>query len=113
MIDKAFLMIIIMEMKCNSDIELRGCSNRRFRRLRTNKCECSSPVPDLCLSKYDYVIAEKEKIDKVAYDLPSFFLKNELNKNEEVLLLKLTGTVVLLPIESNQVKWRKHLKRER
>ena len=44
-------------------------------------------------------------------DLPSFFLQTEEDEDEQIIL-RLTGAVALLLVESDEAKWRKHLKRE-
>ena len=44
-------------------------------------------------------------------DLPGFFLHAERDV-EELILLKLTGTIALLLVESDERKWQKFLVRE-
>ena len=45
--------------------------------------------------------------------MPGFFLQTEDDEEDEPVILKLTGAVALLLVESNLTKWRKHLKREK
>ena len=56
-------------------------------------------------------VIAKEGRDVVTVDLPGFFLQREQDGEEEILL-KLTGAVALLLVESDEEKWKKHVVQE-
>ena len=70
----------------------------------TNKHEVFSPTLDFYLLKYICEVATKEGQDIASVDLLEFFLQIEANDNSKPVILKLTGTVILLLLESNERK---------
>ena len=50
----------------------------------------------------------KKGRDIATIDLPDFFLETEQEK-DSLILLRLTGSVVILSVESDEKKWKKHL----
>ena len=56
-------------------------------------------------------VISKEARDTATVDLQGFFLQTEEDKDEQIIIM-LTGAVALLLVESDNAKWRKHLKRE-
>ena len=71
----------------------------------------SSPTPDFYAFKYVIAVIAKEGRDCATVDLPGFFIQIEQEENSD-LLLKLTGQVTTLLIESDKDKWQKHLRQE-
>lgn len=51
----------------------------------------------------------REGRDIATVDLPGFFLQTDQDK---LILLKVSGVVDLLVVESNSTKWKKHLQKE-
>ena len=76
----------------------------------TDKNEVSSPTPDFYSIKHVCGVAAKEDRDTGTVDFPGFFLQTEANDDDEPLLIKLTGAIALLLVESDIDKWKKHLK---
>ena len=109
--DKALPILMFMIMKRNGDIKSRAVANGSLQRVYTNKDDCSSPTPDYYAFKYVIAVIAKEGRDCATVDLPGFFLQTEQEENSD-LLLKLTGQVTTLLIESDEDKWRKHLRQE-
>ena len=109
--DRALPILMFMIMKRNGDIKTRGVANGSLQRVYTNKDECSSPTPDFYAFKYIIAMIAKENRDCATVDLPGFFLQTEQEENSD-LLLKLTGQVAALLVESDESKWGKHLRKE-
>ena len=109
--DKALPILMFMIMKRNRDLKSRGVANGSLERVYTNKDDCSSPTPDFYAFKYIIAVIAKEGRDAATVDLPGFFLQTEADKDNQ-LILKLTGAVVILLVEADEDKWRKHLRKE-
>ena len=109
--DRALPILMFMIMKRNGDIKTRGVANGSLQRVYTNKDDCSSPTPDFYAFKYIIAMIAKEGRDCATVDLPGFFLQTEQEENSD-LLLKLTGQVAALLVESDEDKWGKHLRKE-
>ena len=92
-------------------LKSRGCANGSYQYVCTEKSKVSSPTPDFFTFKYACAIIAKESRDVATVDLPGFFLQTEM-EGEDKILLKITGAVALLLVESNKQKWRKHLVKE-
>ena len=106
-------LLMLMALKRNVDLKSIGASNDSFQRFCTDKVDCTSQTPDLCALKcVAAAAAEKESRDTATVDLPEFSLQTEANKEDEPLIIKLTGAVALLLVEYDEIKWRKHLRRE-
>ena len=102
-------------MKRNGLLKSRGVANGSLQRLYTNKDDCSSPTPNFYAFKYMIAVVAKEGRDCATVDLPGFFLQTEQEKTDDKskeLLLKLTGAVAILLVESDKEKWRPHLNKE-
>ena len=113
--DRALPILMFMIMKRNGMLKSRGVSNGSLQRLYTNKDDCSSPTPDFYAFKYITAVIAKEGRDCATVDLPGFFLQTEQEKTDDKdkeLLLKLTGAVAILLVESDADKWKQHLQKE-
>jgi hypothetical protein len=106
--DKALPILMFMVLKRNGSLKTRGCANGSVQRLYTNKEDVSSPTPDFYAFKFVCAVIAREGRDAASVDLPGFFLQTD---QDELILLKVTGAVALLLVESDQ-KWRKHLRKE-
>jgi hypothetical protein len=106
--DKALPILMFMVLKRNGLLKTRGCANGSVQRLYTNKEDVSSPTPDFYAFKFVCAVIAREGRDVASVDLPGFFLQTD---QDELILLKLTGAVALLLVESDP-KWRKHLRKE-
>ena len=100
-----------MVMKRSDDLKTRGCTNRSYQRAHYGKYENSSPTPDFCTFKHICSIIAREGRDTATAYLPGLFLQTE-HKGDERSLLKLTGEVALLLVESDPIKWEKYLRRD-
>ena len=100
-----------MIMKRNGNVKTRGVARGDLQRVYTNKEDCSSPTPDFYAFKYIIALIAKEGRDCATVDLPGFFLQTEQEEDSD-LMLKLTGQVAALLVESDEQKWAKHLKQE-
>jgi len=109
--DKALPILMFMVKKRNGDIKTRGCANGSVQRIYTDKNSVSSPTPDFYAFKYVCTVIAKEGRDVATVDLPGFFLQTDQDGEEEILL-KLTGAVALLLVESDEEKWKKHVVQE-
>ena len=109
--DKALPILMFMIMKRNGDIKSRGVANGSFQRVYTDKADCSSPTPDFYAFKYIVAVIAKEGRDCGTVDLPGFFLQTDQDK-DATILLKLTGSVAILLVETDPIKWKKHLVKE-
>lgn len=98
-------------MERNRDFKSRGVSNGSLQRLYTNKDDCASPTPDFYAFRYIIAMIAKEGRDCATVDLPGFFLQTEADENDP-LILKLTGAVAILLVESDEEKWRPNLQKE-
>ena len=107
--DKALPILMFMIMKRNGSLKSRGVANGSVQRLYTNKEDVSSPTPDFYSFKFIAAIIAKECRDAASVDLPGFFLQTD---QEERILLKVTGAIALLLVESEPGKWKKHLRQE-
>jgi hypothetical protein len=107
--DKALPILMFMVMKRNGLLKTRGCANGSVQRLYTNKEDVSSPTPDFYAFKFIAAVIAREGRDVASVDLPGFFLQTD---QDEKILLKVTGAVALLLVESEPDKWRKHLRKE-
>ena len=72
------------------------------------KIGCISPVPGNFSFKHIHSAIEKEERDVTTVYFPVFFLYIE-SKDEDSLFLKMSGSVALFLLESDQNKWRKHV----
>jgi hypothetical protein len=106
--DKALPILMFMVLKRNGLLKTRGCANGSVQRLYTNKEDVSSPTPDFYAFKFVCAVIAREGRDAASVDLPGFFLQTD---QDELILLKLTGAVALLLVESDP-KWKKHLRKE-
>ena len=106
--DKALPILMFMVLKRNGSLKTRGCANGSVQRLYTNKEDVSSPTPDFYAFKFVCAVIAREGRDAASVDLPGFFLQTD---QDELILLKLTGAVALLLVESDP-KWKKHLRKE-
>jgi len=109
--DKALPILMFMVKKRNGDIKTRGFANGSVQRINTDKNSVSSPTPELYAFKYVCAVIAKVGRDVATVDLPGFFLQTEQDGEEEILL-KLTGAVALLLVESDEEKWKKHVVQE-
>ena len=109
--DRALPILMFMIMKRNGKVKTRGVARGDLQRVYTNKDDCSSPTPDFYAFKYIIALIAKEGRDCATVDLPGFFLQTEQEENSD-LMLKLTGQVAALLVESDEQKWAKHLKEE-
>ena len=109
--DKALPILMFMVMKRNGEIKSRGVANGSFQRVYTDKADCSSPTPDFYAFKYIVAVIAKEGRDCGTVDLPGFFLQTDQDK-DATILLKLTGSIALLLVETDPIKWKKHLMKE-
>jgi hypothetical protein len=107
--DKALPILMFMVLKRNGLLKTRGCANGSVQRLYTNKEDVSSPTPDFYAFKFIAAVIAREGRDVASVDLPGFFLQTD---QDEKILLKVTGAVALLLVESEPSKWRKHLRKE-
>ena len=101
--NKALPLLMFMVMKRNGELKSRGCTNGSYQRVHTEKSEVSSPIPDFYTFKYICAIIAKELRDVATVDLPSFFFQTEIEEDDKILL-KITGAVALLLVESNPEK---------
>jgi hypothetical protein len=106
--DKALPILMFMVLKRNGSLKTRGCANGSVQRLYTNKEDVSSPTPDFYAFKFVCAVIAREGRDAASVDLPGFFLQTD---QDELILLKVTGAVALLLVESDS-KWKKHLRKE-
>ena len=106
--DKALPILMFMVLKRNGSLKTRGCANGSVQRLYTNKEDVSSPTPDFYAFKFICAVIAREGRDAASVDLPGFFLQTD---QDELILLKVTGAVALLLVESDP-KWKKHLRKE-
>jgi hypothetical protein len=91
-------------------IETRGCANGSVQRLYPNKADMSSPAPDFYALKFITAVIAREGRCVATVDLSKFFLQTD---QDEKILLKVSGAVtLLLVVESEPDKWRKHLRKE-
>ena len=100
--DRELPLLVFMVMKRNDDVKERGVANGSIQILCTDKSECASPNPDLCSLKNVCAVAAKEERDVETVDLPGFFLKNDEDKDEEPIIMELTGSVALLLVEMDE-----------
>ena len=107
--DKALPILMFMVLKRNGSLKTRGCANGSVQRLYTNKEDVSSPTPDFYAFKFVCAVIAREGRDVATVDLPGFFLQTD---QDELILLKVTGAVALLLVESDPNKWKKHLRNE-
>ena len=98
-----------MVLKRNGEIKTRGVANGSVKRVYTNKDDCSSPTPDFYDFKYICAVIALEGRDAATVDLPGFFLQTE---QDELIMLRLTGTVALMLTETDPEKWKRHLRKE-
>ena len=100
---------MFMILKRNRVLKTRGCANGIIQRLYTSKEKVSSPTPDFFAFKFKCDVITREGRNVATVDLPGFFLQTDQDK---LILLKLTGAVALLFVESDPTKWKKHLHEE-
>ena len=105
----ALPILMFMVEKRDGSIKTRGCADGRVQRLWTDSHDVSSPTPAIEALKYVLAICAMEKRDVASFDLPAQFLQTEM---DELLFLKLTGAVALLLVESDPIRWKKHLRTE-
>ena len=106
----ALPILMFMVMKRNKTLKTRGCADGRKQRVWTNPIDVSSPTPANECLRYVLATAALETRDVATYDLPAQFLQTEM---KGFLLLKLTGVVALLLVESDSKRWKPHLRTER
>ena len=70
----------------------------------------SSPTPAVEALKYVLAVIALEDRNAASFDLPAQFLHTDM---EELLHLKITGTLALLVVEYDSDRWSKHLRNER
>lgn len=107
---KALPLLMFMVMKRNGSIKTRGVANGSAQREYVDKLDCASPTPDFNAFKCACAKIAQERRDTTGVDLPGFFLQTEDDDEDNPVILKLTGAVALLLVESDTEKWRKHLK---
>jgi hypothetical protein len=107
--DRALPILMFMVLKRNGDLKTRGVANGSVQRLYTNKEDVSSPTPDYLAFKYLCAVSAMEERNVATIDLPGFFLQTE---QDELIMLRLTGSVAMLLVELDEKKWRKHLRKE-
>lgn len=95
---KAFPVLMLMIVKRNCKIKTRDYSSPTMN-FYSFKCICG--------------MIAKESHNVATVDLPSFFLQVEKDEDAEDLILKITGAEALLLVESDEGKWRKHLRCEK
>ena len=99
--DKASPLLLPMAMKRNGDLKTRGAANGKIQKMHADKSDASSPAPDFNSLKCLYAVFAKEGRDTATADLPGFFLQT---KQEEEVLIKITGAAALLLVESDQTR---------
>ena len=67
-----------------------------------SKEEYSSPTPDFHVLKFSCAIIAREGRDVGSVDLLEIFLQTDINEDDKLMLLKLTGVVALLLVESEK-----------
>ena len=100
--DKALPLLMFMVMKRSGELKSRVCANGSFQWLYMDKSKCTSLMPDFYAFKYICRVIVREKRNMATVDLPGFFLQTERNKDDELIILKLTGAVALLLVESDE-----------
>ena len=88
-------LLMLIVMKSTGELKTRGVTNSSYQWTFSENNENSLPVTDFCTFKHACGMIAKEKRDPAIVGLPGFFLQTEC-KHEELILLKLTGTVALL-----------------
>ena len=53
-------LLMFVMLKINGDLKSRGASNGSFQRVRTDKVDCTSPMPGFYALKHVAEVAEKE-----------------------------------------------------
>ena len=101
--------LMFMVLNRNGKIKTRGVGNGSVQRVYTNKDDCSSPTPDFYDFKYICAVIALEVRDAATVDLPGLFLQTE---QDELIVLRLTGTVALMLTENDPDKWKNHLRKE-
>ena len=99
--DKALPILIFMILKRNGILKTRGCVNGSVQRLYTSKEEVSSPRPDFYAFKIIRAVIARKGRYVVTVDLPDFSFQTDQDK---LILLKVTGAVALLLVESDPSK---------
>ena len=107
--DKALPILMFMILRRNGILKTRGCANGSVQILYTRKEEILSPTPDFYAFKFICTVIAREGRDVTTVDLPGFFLQTDQDKR---ILLKVTGAVALLLVDSDPSKWKKHLQKE-
>ena len=85
-------------MKRNGIIKARGVANGKHQKLYSDS-DLSSPIPDFYAVTCVCGVEAKEDRDAATVDLPGFFLQTEADRDEELIIIKLTGAVALLLVE--------------
>ena len=109
---RAILILMLIVAKRNRIIKSRSVAHSRYQHIYMSREKCSSRTPDFYAFKFIYEVIAKEERDIGSADLPEFFLQRDTDDDNDPMLIKLTGAVTLLLIESDRKKWSKHLKRE-
>ena len=99
--DKALPILMFMVLKRNGLLKTRECTNGSVQRLYTNKADVSSPTPDFYSFKFIAAVIAREGRDVAIVDLPGFFSQTD---QDEKIILKVTGAVALLLVESDSAK---------
>jgi hypothetical protein len=102
--DKALPMLMFIVMKQNGDLKSRSYVNGSFQWVYIDKHEVLLPTLDFYSLKYACGVAAQEEYDIAIVDLLGFFLQTEADENAELVILKLTGIVALLFVESNEAR---------
>ena len=98
-----------MILKRNGILKTRGCANGSIQRLYTSIEEVSSPRPDFYAFKIIRAVIARKGRYVITVDFPDFFFQTDQDK---LILLKVTGAVALLLVESDPSKWKIHLQKE-
>ena len=96
-------LIILTAMKRSGNLKPRGCTNGSYQKICTKKRKCSSTTPDVFSLKHSCGATSKEARAIAIVGLPGFFLQTKRD-DEEQLLLKVTGAVDFLLVESDPTK---------
>ena len=100
---------MFMVLKRNDEINTRGVADGSAQRVYTNKDDYSSPTPDFYAFKDICAVIALEGRYTSTVDLPGFFLQT---KQDELIMLRLTGAVALMITNTEPDKWKKHLRKE-
>ena len=97
---------MFLKQKRDGTIKGIGCADGRKQRLWQDTSAILSPTVSTKTVFLTCIIDVKEGRGVATADLPGFFLQT---KQEEEVLIKLSGAAALLLVESDPGRWKKHL----